>query len=125
MNAESLKYTKDHEWVNVEGNIAYVGISDFAQHSLGDIVFVELPKNGAIVTANKVFASVESVKAVSDIICPVSGKVVKTNDALNDEPQLLNEAPYENWVAAIELSNVSELETLLGYADYEDFCKKQ
>ena len=124
MNIENLKFSKEHEWVKVEGTKAFVGISDYAQKALGDIVYVELPKVGATITSGKTFGSVESVKAVSDIFAPVSGKIVEINQALNDAPELLNQAPYENWIVAIEIANMSELGTLLNLKDYNAFCEK-
>ncbi len=124
MNIENLKFSKEHEWVKVEGTKAFVGISDYAQKALGDIVYVELPKVGATITSGKTFGSVESVKAVSDIFAPISGKIVEINQALNDAPELLNQAPYENWIVAIEIANASELDTLLNLKDYNAFCEK-
>ena len=95
---KELLYTKDHEWVSVSGDVATVGITDFAQHSLGDIVYVELPESGAELTAGAQAATVESVKAVSEVFCPVSGTVAEANDALADSPELLNADPYTNWM---------------------------
>jgi len=119
---KELKYSREHEWVRVEGNKATVGITDFAQHELGDVVFVELPAKGAAVTAGKGFSVVESVKAVSDIYAPVSGTVTAVNDALTDAPETINEDPYgAGWIAVIEMSNPGELASLLDSADYEKF----
>ena len=114
-----LRYTKEHEWVKVEGNTAIIGITDFAQSELGDIVFVELPEVGDEVKLEQAFGSVESVKTVSELYAPVSGTVTAINDELSDSPELVNESPYENaWMIKVELSNVEELEALLDAAGY-------
>ena len=121
---EDLHYSKDHEWVRVEGNVAVVGITDYAQDSLGDVVYVELPKPGDDFAANEPFGSVESVKAVSEVFSPVSGKVAGVNDTLNDEPEKVNQDPYgEGWMIRIEMSNSGEVDSLLTAAEYEDFTK--
>ena len=121
----NLKYSKEHEWVRVEGNNAIVGISDYAQSQLGDIVFVELPEPGATVVAGKRFSVVESVKAVSDIFSPVSGKIVAVNDGLNDAPERINQAPYgEGWIAVIEMSDGSQLAELMDDTAYADQVAK-
>ncbi|MDP9729847.1 glycine cleavage system protein GcvH [Alicyclobacillus tolerans] len=118
---ESLRYSKEHEWVRVEGNLVYIGISDFAQDELGDIVFVELPDKGSELKANDTFGTVESVKTVSDLFAPVSGKVVQINESLNDSPELVNESPYEKgWMIAVEMSNPDELNQLLSASEYTD-----
>ncbi|KAI4453999.1 aminomethyltransferase [Holotrichia oblita] len=109
----------------LEDGKAHIGITDYAQDALGDIVFVELPKQGAVIVCGKTFGSVESVKAVSDLVAPVSGKVIEVNEALNDEPQLLNEAPYDNYVITVEMSDPGELETLMDDVEYEEFCGKE
>lgn len=115
-----LRYTKEHEWVKVEGNKVTVGITDFAQNELGDIVFVELPEVGDTVALNDSFGNVESVKTVSELYSPVSGTVVEVNEALTDTPELVNESPYEGaWMIVVELSDESELEQLLDAAAYE------
>lgn len=116
---QGLKYSKDHEWVRVEGNRAYIGITDYAQESLGGIVFVELPKLGAVIKANGVLGVVESVKAASDIYSPVSGKVVEVNEELVNAPEKINEKPYESWVAVMEMSDPSELDGLMDAQEYE------
>ena len=117
---KDLRYTQEHEWVKVEGNKVRVGITDFAQHELGDIVFVELPEVGDTVTLNEPFGSVESVKTVSELYSPVSGTVVEVNEALSDSPEFVNESPYENaWMIEVELNDESELEQLLDAASYE------
>ena len=121
---EDLHYSKDHEWVRVEGNVAVVGITDYAQDSLGDVVYVELPKPGEEFAANESFGSVESVKAVSEVFSPVSGKVVGNNEALADEPEKVNQDPYgEGWMIRIEMSHSGEVDSLLTAAEYEDFTK--
>ncbi|OEF98416.1 glycine cleavage system protein GcvH [Desulfuribacillus alkaliarsenatis] len=123
---EELKYSKDHEWVIVEGKRAKIGISDYAQDSLGDIVFIELPEVGREITANENIGVVESVKAVSDIYIPVSGTVVEVNEALEDSPELINESPYdEGWICIIEMSDSSELEQLLSAKEYDGFTKEE
>jgi glycine cleavage system H protein len=120
-----LRYSKDHEWVKVEGNRAYIGITDYAQDELGDIVFVELPKEGAELNAGDVLGTVESVKAASDIYAPISGTVIEINDELEDAPEKINEDPYEAWIAVLEISDSSELENLLSAEDYEKFCAEE
>ncbi|WKY45767.1 glycine cleavage system protein GcvH [Eubacteriaceae bacterium ES2] len=119
---EGLKYSNDHEWVKVEGEKAYIGITDYAQHSLGDIVFVELPEIGDEIEKEGVFGTVESVKAASDIYLPVSGKVVEVNEALVEEPELINADAFENWMVCVELTNPAEVEELMEAADYEKIC---
>ncbi len=115
----NLKYSKEHEWVRVEENKVVVGISDYAQSQLGDIVFVELPAVGASVVLGKRFSVVESVKAVSDIFAPVSGKVLKVNDALNDAPEKVNQDPYgDGWIAVIELADKNQLADLMDDTAY-------
>ena len=118
-----LKYTKSHEWVKFEDGIAVVGISDFAQDALGDVVFVNLPQVGDEVTAGESFGDVESVKAVSDLICPVSGTVLEVNEELEDSPENLNEDPYGAWIIKVE--NISGEEELLDAAAYEAFCAEE
>jgi glycine cleavage system H protein len=121
---EDLHYSKDHEWVRVEGNVAVVGITDYAQDSLGDVVYVELPKPGDDFAANEPFGSVESVKAVSEVFSPVSGKVAGANETLNDEPEQVNLDPFgAGWMIRIEMSNAGEVDSLLTAAEYEDFTK--
>ena len=122
---KDLRYTQEHEWVKVEGNKVRVGITDFAQHELGDIVFVELPEVGDTVTFNEPFGSVESVKTVSELYSPVSGTVVEINEALSDSPEFVNESPYENaWMIVIELSNEAEVEALLTAEAYEELISE-
>ena len=123
---EDLHYSKDHEWVRVEGNIAVVGITDYAQDSLGDVVYVEVPKVGDEFAANESFGSVESVKAVSEVFSPVSGEIVGVNDALADEPEKVNQDPYgTGWMIRVEMSNPGEVDSLLTAAEYEDFTKAE
>jgi len=123
---DDLQYTKDHEWVRVEGDVAVVGITDYAQDSLGDVVYVELPKPGDDVTANDPFGSVESVKAVSEMFSPVSGTVAAVNEALADESDKVNKDPYgEGWMIRVKLSNRGEVDSLLTAAEYEDFTKAE
>ena len=118
-----LKYTKSHEWVKFVGGIAVVGISDFAQDALGDVVFVNLPQVGDEVTAGETFGDVESVKAVSDLICPVSGVVCEINEELDDSPENLNSDPYGAWIIKVE--QVTGEEELLDAAAYEAFCAEE
>ena len=115
-----LKYTREHEWAKVEGDRARVGITAFAQEQLGDVVFVELPKAGAKVTAMKTFGVVESVKAVSDLFAPVTGEVVEVNGELPKKPELVNSDPYgQGWMLVIRMSNPKDLDGLMSAADYE------
>ncbi|MBQ1478260.1 MAG: glycine cleavage system protein GcvH [Erysipelotrichaceae bacterium] len=120
---EELKYSKTHEWVKEEDGLVLIGISDFAQDSLGDIVFVNLPEAGDEVTAGEAFADVESVKAVSDVFSPVSGIVEEVNEALADDPALVNSDPYGSWF--IKVKEVTEKEELLDAAAYEEVCKEE
>jgi len=118
---EGLKFSKDHEWVRTEGNINTIGITDFAQSELGDIVFVELPEAGDEITAGQPFGSVESVKTVSELYAPISGKVVEVNSELEDSPEFVNESPYDNaWLIKVEASNDDELTELLDQAQYDE-----
>ncbi|TXH60456.1 MAG: glycine cleavage system protein GcvH [Bacteroidia bacterium] len=117
---ENLKYTKDHEWVSVSGNTATVGITDFAQRELGDIVFVDINTVGETLDADAIFGTVEAVKTVSDLFLPVAGKVLEVNPALNDNPELVNSDPYgEGWMVKIEISNASDVDNLMDAAAYE------
>ena len=121
---EDLHYSKDHEWVRVEGDTAIVGITDYAQDSLGDVVYVELPKVGDQFAANESFGSVESVKAVSEVFSPVSGEISAINESLSDEPEKVNEDPYGNgWMIRVKMSSPGEVDSLLSAAEYEDFTK--
>ena len=117
-----LKYTKEHEWVRVESDIGTVGITDYAQDQLGDIVFVDLPAAGATVARMQKFGEIESVKAVSELYSPASGEVVEVNAALAGSPELVNDSPYgEGWMVRIRLGNLGEIEKLLSAQDYDDF----
>lgn len=123
---EDLKYTKEHEWVLIEGGTATVGITDYAQDQLGDIVFVELPAVGDKVSKEDAFGVVESVKAVSDIYAPLSGKVIEVNDDLPDDPEMLNEDPYgDGWIIRIELTDPAEIEDLLTSVEYEQYVAEE
>lgn len=123
MNAPAdLKYTREHEWVKIEGEKVYVGITDYAQHTLGDIVFAELPEIGKVIKAGEILGVVESVKAVSDVYCPLSGKVVEINRELIDAPEKINEEPYENWMAALEITDQDEIGQLLSNEQYVQLC---
>lgn len=119
------KYTKEHEWVQSSGSIATVGITDYAQNSLGDIVFVELPKVGAELAAGKTFGTVESVKAVSDLYAPVSGTVTELNGDLATSPEKVNKDPHGSWMLKLTLKNAGELDSLLSAADYEKFVAEE
>lgn len=123
---ENLQYSKDHEWISVEGDIGTIGITDHAQNSLGDVVYVELPKVGETFAAHESFGSVESVKAVSEIFTPVAGEVTEVNDTLQDEPEKVNTDPYgEAWMIRIRMKNPGEVDSLLSAAEYEDFTKAE
>ena len=123
---DDLHYSKDHEWVRMDGNVAVVGITDYAQDSLGDVVYVELPKPGDEFAANESFGSVESVKAVSEVFSPVSGEVASINETLADEPEKVNQDPYgEGWMIRVQMSNPGEVDSLLTAAEYEDFTKAE
>ena len=121
-----FRYTKDHEWIEVKGNIATVGITDYAQHELGDVVFVELPAAGTKVAAGKIFGTVESVKAVSEIYAPASGEVVEANVALQNKPEAINTDPHgSGWLIKVKLSNPAEASSLLDAAAYEAFVEEK
>jgi glycine cleavage system H protein len=123
---EDLKYSKEHEWVRLEGDTVVIGITDYAQDSLGDVVYVELPAEGDAVTRGETFGVVESVKAVSDLYSPVSGSVVEMNDAVVDGPEAINEDPYtEAWMLKIELDSIDELEELLSADEYQQFIEEE
>lgn len=120
-----LRYSEEHEWVKTEGEKVRIGITDFAQSELGDIVFVELPEVGDEITADEPFGSVESVKTVSELYAPVSGKVVEVNEDLNDSPEFVNESPYEKaWMVVVELSDNSEVDKLMTAEQYEEMTKE-
>ena len=118
-----MKYSKDHEWMKEEDGVVMIGISDFAQDALGDVVFVNLPGEGDEVTAGEAFGDVESVKAVSDLVSPVTGTVCAVNEALLDEPEQLNKAPYDAWLIKVE--NVTDTSDMLDAAVYEAFCAQE
>jgi glycine cleavage system H protein len=121
----NYRYTREHEWIAVDGNIGTVGITDYAQNSLGDIVYVDMPKVGDSVNGNATFGSVESVKAVSDLYSPVSGTVTEVNEILKTEPDKINSAPHETWIIKVELSDPSQLNALLDAATYEKFISEE
>jgi glycine cleavage system H protein len=122
---ENYRYTREHEWIALEGTTGTIGITDYAQNSLGDIVYVDVPKVGDAVTAHAVFGSVESVKAVSDLYSPVTGTVTATNDELKSSPDKINETPHEAWIIKVELSDPAEFEKLLNAAAYEAFISEE
>jgi glycine cleavage system H protein len=121
----TYRYTKEHEWIQVDGKIGTVGITDYAQNSLGDIVFVDLPKVGDTIEAGKSFGSVESVKAVSDLFAPVSGTVTAVNDELKDAPERINSDANTTWMLKVELSDPKQVDGLLTAADYEKFTSEE
>jgi len=123
MYPDSLKYTKDHEWIGVADGIGRIGITDYAQHQLGDVVYVELPEIGAVVTQGESFGTIESVKAVSELFAPVSGEVVEVNGALKDKPELVNSDPHGSWMVAVRLSQPAEVDSLLDAAAYSAMVK--
>lgn len=120
---QGLYYSKEHEWVRVEGDQAYIGITDYAQDSLGSIVYVELPQEGKAISRDDVLGVVESVKAASDIFSPISGKVVEANEALLDSPELLNGKPYDNYIVVLSIDNQDELKELLSPEQYDEYTK--
>jgi glycine cleavage system H protein len=122
---EGLYYSTDHEWARVEGGEAYIGITDYAQHSLGDIVYLELPEAGATLEHEKVFGVIESVKAASDLYLPVSGTVTKVNDTVVDDPALINQDAFESWMICVEMSNGGELKDLMDAAEYKEYCGEE
>lgn len=122
---EGLFYSESHEYVKVEGDFAYVGITDYAQHALGNVVYVDMPEVDDEVEADEDFGAVESVKAASDLISPVSGTVVEVNEALEDKPELLNEDAFENWIMKVQMSDKSELDALMDAAAYEELYNKE
>ena len=118
---ENLKYTKDHEWIKIESNYAIIGVTDFAQSELGDIVFVEVDSKDENLDQEEVFGTIEAVKTVSDLYMPVSGKVIEVNDALEDDPELINTSPYDQgWIIKIEISNKEELDGLITHKEYKN-----
>lgn len=121
---EGLYYSESHEYVRVEGNYGFIGITDYAQNALGNVVYVDMPEVDDEVEAGEEFGAVESVKAASDLYSPVSGTVVEINEALEDQPELINQDAFENWIVKVELSDKSELDSLMNAADYAAFCEK-
>lgn len=119
---EGLYYSESHEYVRIDGGFGYIGISDYAQQQLGNVVYVDMPDVDDEVEAGEEFGAVESVKAASDLIAPVSGVVIEVNEALDDQPELINQDPYENWIVKVELSDKSELDNLMGAEAYKAFC---
>lgn len=119
---EGLYYSESHEYVKIEGDFGYIGISDYAQEQLGNVVYVDIPEVDDEVTAGEEFGAVESVKAASDLLSPVSGVVVEINEALEDAPELINQDAFENWIIKVKLSDKSELDALMSAADYEKIC---
>ena len=126
MNPDNLKYHKEHTWVKVSGGKATIGITDYAQEALGDIVYIDLPEIDTTAEANQELSEIESTKATSPVISPVSGAIVEVNEELSDSPEIINEAPYEKgWIAVVELSDASELDALMDAAEYEAMLKEQ
>lgn len=121
---ESLRYSETHEWVKVEGDIAIVGVTDFAQSEMGDITYVDMPDVDDEVVKDEEFGALESVKASSDLICPVSGVVVENNEALEDAPELVNQNPYENWIIKVKMSDPEELNDLINAEEYTKLTEK-
>jgi glycine cleavage system H protein len=121
---DNLRYADSHEWVKVDGDIATVGITDYAQHALGNIVYVDMPEVGDEVTQGEDFGAVESVKAASDLISPISGEVIEINEALEDEPELVNQDAFENWIMKVRMTDPSEVEKLLDAAAYGKICEE-
>ena len=121
---EGLYYSESHEYVRIEGEYGYVGITDYAQHALGAVVYVDMPEVDDEVAAGEEFGAVESTKAASDLISPVSGTVVEVNEALDDQPELINENPWENWIIKVQLADKTELDNLMDAENYTAFCEK-
>jgi len=119
-----LKYTKEHEWIRIEGDTGAIGITDFAQQQLGDVVYVDLPDVGATITAGSVFGTIESVKAVSELFAPVTGEVVETNSSVKDRPDHVNSKPHDTWMVKVRLTNSSELAGLMDAGAYEQLIQK-
>ncbi len=120
---EGLYYTNTHEWVKVEDGFAYIGITDYAQESLGEIVFVELPEEEDTIEAGEELSAIESVKAASDVTSPITGTIVVVNDELEDSPELLNEDAYENWIVKVDMEDETEINKLLSATEYEEICE--
>ncbi len=123
---QELKYSKEHEWLKIDGNTVTIGITDYAQDSLGDVVYVELPSEGTAMVKGETFGVIESVKAVSDLYSPVSGNIVEVNDSIIDNPDVVNEEPYgDAWMLKVELSNPEELNELLSSDDYKQYAEEE
>lgn len=122
---EGLYYTESHEYVRVDGDFGYIGITDYAQHALGNVVYVDMPEVDDELTAGEEFGAIESVKAASDLNSPVSGKVVEVNEKLEDEPELVNKDAFANWIVKVELSDKTELDQLMDVEAYKAFCAEQ
>ena len=126
MYPEENLYTKDHEWIFVQGDIGVVGVTEYAQHELGDVVYVDLPEVGDTFEANEPFGSVESVKAVSEVFCPISGEVIEVNTKLEDTPELINESPHQKaWMIKLRIANNDELKELLHAEEYQEYVQEQ
>jgi len=126
MSPDDLKYHREHQWVKIEGKRAIVGITDYAQEELGDIVYIELPENGVEVTAEEDITEIESTKTTAPLIAPVSGRLVEVNEELKDAPELMNEDPYgKGWIVSIEMSDPAEVDDLMDAKEYEEFLKEQ
>ncbi len=122
---DNVRYAESHEWVSVDGDIATIGISDYAQHALGDIVYVDMPEEGDQIEAGEAFGAVESVKAASDLISPVSGEVVEVNSELEDSPELINKDAFANWILKVRMSNPGEVDALMDAAAYAKLCENE
>lgn len=118
-----LRYTKDHEWVRLDGDVAEIGVTDYAQQNLGDVVFVDLPELGRALRSGEVFGNIESVKAVSELFCPVGGEVIEVNTALTERPETVNSDPHGSWMVRLRVLDVSETETLMDAVQYESLVK--
>lgn len=126
MYPEDYLYSKDHEWISVQENVGTIGITDYAQHELGDVVYVDLPEVGDTFEAGDPFGSVESVKAVSEVFCPVSGEVIEVNSKLEESPELINQSPHQNaWMIKVRLNSPDELKELLSAEEYEEYLQEQ
>lgn len=122
---EGIYYSKDHEWIKVEGDEVYIGITDYAQHALGEVVYVEMPEIDDELNCGDAFGVIESVKAASDSYMPVSGTVVEINEELETTPQLLNSSPYDSWILKVKIGDSSELDNLMNHEDYNEFCESE
>lgn len=121
---ENLRYSKDHEWVAVDGDVATIGITDYAQHSLGDVVYIDMPRAGDKFATHESFGSVESVKAVSEIFTPVGGEVAEVNEGLNDTPEAVNNDPYDaGWMVKVKMDNPGEADAMMSAAEYEEYLE--